>query len=493
MRINGVNFDEQLLNAQREGSLVIFAGAGVSMGPPSNYPSFNGLTQKIATWTGIEWPENEPNERFLGRLVHKKIQVHEQVAKILSSPESKPKELHENIIKLFGGYDGIRVVTTNFDSHFENAAVNAYGQMPEIFRAPALPLGNDFEGLAYLHGSVLSNPKRMVLTDQDFGRAYLTEGWATRFLQAMFSHYTVLFVGYSHNDTVMHYLSRGLPPENTKPRFALVREDDNVDEWRYRGIDPLVYGFDGEGDYSKLSVAVAGWVDWAHRGILDTEKRIKELVEGFPPLDPESQDLLLWALSDSVALRFFVRHAKKPEWLVWVSDREILEPLFSQNELSKLHKELAIWIAETYAVQHPDTVFAVLERHGKALHPWFVFEIISELANSSTLPDKNTISRWMPILLQNDSLGDRFNHTQLLRRAIKQGAISAAVHLFTYLTKPQLLLRKAFMWPEEEEENKVRADAELEFIGEYNSLNDVWNKILRPKLPETARVKRVVT
>ena len=45
MRIKEVDFDERLLNAQHNDSLVMFAGAGVSMGPPSNYPDFNDLTQ----------------------------------------------------------------------------------------------------------------------------------------------------------------------------------------------------------------------------------------------------------------------------------------------------------------------------------------------------------------------------------------------------------------------------------------------------------------
>jgi len=486
VRIEDIEFDERLLKAQHDGSLVLFAGAGVSMGPPSNYPSFDGLTRGIARKTGLEWPEKEPSERFLGRLVSKKAIVHKKVAEILSSPESKPKKLHEDLLRLFGSLNQVRIVTTNFDAHFETAAKDVYGQPPELFSAPALPLGNDFLGLVYLHGSVLGDPKRLVLTDQDFGRAYLTEGWATRFLQSMFSEYTVLFVGYSHKDTVMHYLSRGLPSENTKPRFALVREDDNLEEWRYRGIEPLGYPFEGEGDYSKLTVSVAGWVDWAHRGALGTEQRIKELVEGLPPLDSESQDFLLWAISDSVALRFFVRYAKEPEWLIWVSDHNLLEPLFSQEKLSEQHKELARWVAETYAAQHPEVVFAVLGRYRKALHPWFVDEIIREFAYGKAVPNKDTISRWIPILLQNNALGNPSEYSELLGRAIRQGAISAAAQLFTYLTKPRLLLEKALMWPEEEAENKVRVDARLEFLGDYHLLNDVWEKMLRPRLSEMA-------
>ena len=33
-----VNMPQTLITAQREGSLVVFAGAGVSMGAPSNLP-----------------------------------------------------------------------------------------------------------------------------------------------------------------------------------------------------------------------------------------------------------------------------------------------------------------------------------------------------------------------------------------------------------------------------------------------------------------------
>jgi hypothetical protein len=46
---------------------------------------------------------------------------------------------------------------------------------------------------------VAKQADRMVLTDSDFGSAYLTEGWATRFLQRLFTHNVVMFIGYSHS------------------------------------------------------------------------------------------------------------------------------------------------------------------------------------------------------------------------------------------------------------------------------------------------------
>ncbi len=486
MKIKGVDFSKRLLNAQREGSLVVFAGAGVSMGPPSNYPSFKGLAKDIAKWAGVEWPEEEPIEYFLGRLIHEKIKVHERVAALLSLPESKPKELHKNLLKIFGSPDQIRIVTTNFDSHFETAAAEVLDKKPEVFKSPALPLGHDFYGLVYLHGSVQDNPKRLILTDQDFGRAYLTEGWATRFLRSLFSSFTVLFIGYSHDDIVMHYLSRGLPPDNTKPRFALVRAVDDLNKWNYRGIEPLAYPFEDEGDHSGLDEAVAGWVNRLHWGALETEQRIKQLVEGPPPppLDSESQDFLLWAVNDITAVRFFVRHAKRPEWLTWLSDRKILEPLFSQDELSEKHKELARWIAETHSMRHPDYVFAITEGHCKTINPWFVYQIICEFAFGAESLSKETLSRWIPILLQNNTLEGRFEYTEILKKAIKQRAISAAVQLFTYLIKPSLFVEKSLIWPEEDEKSELKTEVRLDFFADDHDLGDVWEQDIKPELSE---------
>ncbi len=65
--------------------------------------------------------------------------------------------------------------------------------------------------MVYLHGRLDQEHHRLIVTDEDFGKAYLTDAWAARFLDRMFGEYPVLFfVGYSHNDTIMKYLARGL-------------------------------------------------------------------------------------------------------------------------------------------------------------------------------------------------------------------------------------------------------------------------------------------
>ena len=73
----------------------------------------------------------------------------------------------------------------------------------------------------------------MVLTHRDFGKAYLTEadGWARRFLVDLFANQTVLFVGYSHSDIIMTYLTPSLPPYEGQRRFALIGDRRDGSDW----------------------------------------------------------------------------------------------------------------------------------------------------------------------------------------------------------------------------------------------------------------------
>jgi len=63
-----LDLPDALVSAQEQGRLVIFAGAGVSMGPPANLPSFAQLAARIAEGTGKT--SREPYDVFLGDLAH---------------------------------------------------------------------------------------------------------------------------------------------------------------------------------------------------------------------------------------------------------------------------------------------------------------------------------------------------------------------------------------------------------------------------------------
>src|ERR1700723_337452 len=117
MRFHEVDLPQVVIDAQKRGPLVLFAGAGVSMDAPSSYPNFLNLATELG---GTAYPieGHELIDRYLGRLFEKGNPVHDRVNPRLSDPTSRPNHLHETIVRLFGSADSIRIVTTNFDDHF---------------------------------------------------------------------------------------------------------------------------------------------------------------------------------------------------------------------------------------------------------------------------------------------------------------------------------------------------------------------------------------
>src|SRR5262249_30102246 len=149
----GIDFPEALLRAQAAGELIVFAGAGVSNPRPSSLPMFSGLASQIGQPSSIRKEDHEPEDRYLGRLKKNGVQVHDSAARILVNAQTQPHDLHRHLLQLFAVGEKVRLVTTNFDTHFTTAATELYPGQVEIFYAPALPLGDDFTGVVYLHGS----------------------------------------------------------------------------------------------------------------------------------------------------------------------------------------------------------------------------------------------------------------------------------------------------------------------------------------------------
>jgi len=344
MQISSLDIPDEVLTAIEEDRLVIFAGAGVSIPPPAGLPSFKALVEDIVG-RPLESNEEDQMDRLLGRAKDLGKQVHRFAAKRLSPPGSQFNDLHKNLISLFGSANKVRIVTTNFDKHFEGAIADQTNLAEvKIYTAPALPVGSSFTGLVHLHGALGGSPEELVLTDADFGRAYLTEGWAGRFVIELFRAYTVLFVGYSYGDTVMSYLTRGLAPTFGRQRFALTKSGQR-DKWELLGIVPIDY--DPADDHKALSVSLSKWVSFEGRGFLDWGQRLPSLVGREPrALTPDEQGELEFCLRNPKRARLFYKHAKDPDWLEWAERRDLLKPLFSFEGIQEPLQDLARWFTE---------------------------------------------------------------------------------------------------------------------------------------------------
>jgi hypothetical protein len=483
--INTVDFPEPLLEAQRNGSLVIFAGAGVSIPPPSNYPDFKGLANQVAAgaWT---LGENEPIERFLGGLVDKQISVHERVAELLANPESKPTSLHLDLLRLFDSPARARIVTTNFDLHFSSAARSVFTgrEECEVYAAPALPLGHSFNGIVYIHGAVDRPPRRLVLTDADFGHAYLTEGWARLFLQRVFESFTVLFVGYSHDDPVMNYLARGFTPEmNRARRYALSVHGDE-ERWSYRRVTPITYRLTDEANaHSALADALATWATYAREGVLDTGERIQKLVQAGIPTNTEADDFLQMGVNEPETIRFFLRSASSVDWLDWLDERKILDKLFDpRGKLSETDPHIAWWMAEQFMIRNPSELLRLVHKHNQHMHfvLWRVLVLFLTKAWKEG-SDRKTLHRWLLFLIDSRPKGMHLPELEHLSTRLSIPADrDAALLLFDHLGAPSVEMQPDLST----ELDSGRKDVKLDPVCATTAfwLQSFWNKTLAPNL-----------
>ena len=401
MKIASVDFPDRLLNALHDGRLVVFAGAGVSMGPPARLPDFRRLAEQVAAGTGQSIENAETQVQFLGRLKGRGTDVHRRAAEILQRNNPEHTTLHSNLLRLFGEPGRVQTVTTNFDDLFEQAALGQYNPQPNVFHAPTLPLGSRIHGIVHLHGSV-NEPENMVLTHQDFGRAYLTEsdGWARRFVINLFTNYTVLFVGYSHSDPIMTYLTPSLPPDSNRNRFALIgNQSDDPHHWGRMGIEPITFHQTDAKDFTGLDESVSGLADFMRRGIRDWQSQITAIASGYPPVGPiddESADVIEHALNDPVKTQFFVDSAKIPDWIDWLDRRGHLSALFTNGELSQRDWKLANWLSSDFAITHDDELFTLIKRHGGRINPELWQKLSLQMQSSiSQSPDAAVMNRWV--------------------------------------------------------------------------------------------------
>ena len=494
MRLAGVDFPRRLTEALESDELVVFAGAGVSMGTPANLPDFEGLATAIAAGTGEAQHESEPVDRFLGRLTSRGTNVHERAANELRGVTPEPTALHGDLLRLYRTPQSVRVVTTNFDALFEQAAAHVFDRAPSVFTAPALPLGNSFSGIVHVHGD-LGDHRGMVLTDADFGRAYLTEGWARRFLVDLFRTHTVLFVGYGHGDTVMNYLSRALTP-GAGERFALTDEPDNA-KWQLLDVEPIGYEKSAEGDHSALGEGVRRLADYSRRGLLDWQRDIAEIAKNPPPLDGEVVDLITDALSDPERSRFFTDAASHVDWIAWLERRGYLAALFGTADLTERDERLARWLAERFVRDHASALFLLIGRNGLRVHPSFWRELAREVQDKDRPLGTAPLARWVSLLLATDSRIPDANLLLFLgERCAEAGLQDALLDVFDAMAADGLAIEPGFaVVSEDDGERAVRVETDQQHHQmDQFSLERLYEDHLKTNLQEAAEslLERVV-
>lgn len=313
----GPHIPDELIEELEEGNVVIFAGAGVSknIGLPLFYELVDQVYEELNQPKGDDEKEESERhnyERVLGLLERKigaKQKVREAVKSKLEIPVGTQLRLHAALMELARTQEGAyRLVTTNFDQGFVMADPSAHFES-----APALPIPrkSSWSKPVHLHGLINAVGRTLndlILTSADFGDAYIRSGWASRFVTELFSHFSILFLGYSVSDPVMRYLVDALAVsrshgEHTHALYALVPtgldEDAKIRRsWEAKDVNAITYQRDA--NHSRLVETI---VEWAaiHKGGQASRLSVIARLAAYPPSPGErdgAASQMKWALSD---------------------------------------------------------------------------------------------------------------------------------------------------------------------------------------------------
>lgn len=359
---HGPELPPPVLTAHEQDRLVFYCGAGISIG--AGFPTFGGLVDAVYRELKAAPSELEQiaykaqqYDRTLGLLENRvrSPRVRAAVRAALRTPSRATFPVHQALLRLATDKFGARsprLVTTNFDNLFDRAA-SAIGMPILRDTAPALPVPkpSHWRSIVYLHGALEPTEReQLVYTSADFGRAYLTEAWAAKFVTTLCQHFTVLFVGYSLEDPVLRYIMDALASERNaggpfNKAYAIAHYEDAAElerkrsEWRAKGVEPILY-LASRNDHSRLDLSLLQWADLWTQGLQSKTHLAVDLGISEPSgLTPEERSQFDWALEDETALKAFCALGERAP-LSWLAEL----PAFFRDREDHLER-LGWWAA----------------------------------------------------------------------------------------------------------------------------------------------------
>lgn len=267
--VDGPSIPNELLIARDEGRVLFFCGAGVSRAR-AGLPDFFGLADAVVQKLRV--PASRPVCKLLREA--REIDARVGVSGLLSadrmfgllerdfatadieqavSQALKPNSMcdlsaHRMLLDLATTPQGsVRLVTTNFDRLFDDCGRDLPTWTPS--RLPDLTRSSEFSGIVYLHGRAAHTydgaEDGFVLSTSEFGRAYLSEGWATTFFRHVIRDYILVFVGYTADDPPVNYLFEALHRSAKTPlhlyAFQSGEQSEAVSRWLHKGVKAIPY------------------------------------------------------------------------------------------------------------------------------------------------------------------------------------------------------------------------------------------------------------
>ena len=335
-------------------------------------------------------------------------------------------------------------------------------------------MGTDFTGLVYLHGCLTQHPKNLIVTAGDFGRAYLTEAWAARFLERMFATYMTLFIGYSHNDVIMKYLARGLGPQ-AKRRYVCTHEPDTP-MWKQLNIIPV--GYSPADSHRALTLAVKAWAIRASSGLLDHQRQVESIMVARQPADMSLR-------SRHILNRSFLTRTRSSSSVSAPRVRagSLGSPIIPSFGLCSIRREPDRPFHGDSPIGSPgpisrmsfsDHAMAAFRVFGGRSSPQLWDALARRLLALQEAGDfRIGIRPWLLLLVRNASDQSVIFLDMLLSQCALPADMEAATLLFSYLTEPRVVDVPSVL-------GGFRP--EVCFRGDPHRLHETWNDVFKPSL-----------
>ena len=383
----------------------------------SGLPDFKGLVKNLFLMCGESFSGRRNDyDRMLEELENNHPEFREKIRSILASDTAISRrrlENHCNILRLASiqdkddDKDQIRLVTTNFDNRFQQAA-NLMGFPITSDDAPKFSMPEDKEewtSLVHLHGRIAKDDrtlKSLVLTSSDFGRAYLVQGWARRFVIQLLREWHVAFVGYGLNDPLMRYLVDAAAaihrrnPTSFRESYAFVPynaegKEETQMAWKKKGIAiPILYKKGkSSGAHSLLWKTLGELANFKEDPLRAREKIALIETDRMPEGDIAKR--VIWALQSPASAKIFAEKKFFPNtadgeqvvrWLNVFKEHGLLNdvapvdalnypPRFA-SPLDSVARHLTNWAAQH--MHQPALLHWLAEQDGSP-HPHFAYEL----------------------------------------------------------------------------------------------------------------------
>jgi hypothetical protein len=243
--------------------------------------------------------------------------------------------------------NGYRLVTTNADRRF--LGNKPYLKSSAVHCAPRLspPRPGEWRSPVFLHGLIDEDEdpegKHLIFTSSDFGKAYLRDAWAARFVVELFREFTIIFIGYSVNDPVMGYLIDALAADTDSGRFkkafalagytsGMQKEEEIA--WEAKGITLIPFDAGPDPDKPDFTKHDRTLIEWARFNSSPSSERAQWAIRiastHYVPGGQQAEDTahyLAWLLSqpDGGVSKAFSRASPAPDisWLPILSEETI--------------------------------------------------------------------------------------------------------------------------------------------------------------------------